>query len=66
MSAVDTVLKADKKRLQLLEEEAKLNAKLEAGDDSVTERLKQVQPYSYMLPVHVKMFVSRCMKRWRQ
>lgn len=42
ISAIDTVLKADKKRLQLLEEEKKLNDELEAGDDSNTERLKQV------------------------
>ena len=42
ISAIDTVLKADKKRLKLLEEEKKLNDELEAGDDSNTERLKQV------------------------
>lgn len=40
--AIDAVLKADTKRLQLLEEEAKLIAESEAGNDSGTERLKQV------------------------
>lgn len=40
--AIDAVLKADTKRLQLLEEEAKLIAQSEAGDDSGSERLKLV------------------------
>lgn len=41
--AVDAVLTADTKRLALLEEEKKLVAESEAGDDSNSERLKQVQ-----------------------
>ena len=41
--AFDAVLKADTKRLRLLEEEAKLVAESEAGDDSGTERLKEVR-----------------------
>ena len=41
--AIDAVLKADTKRLQLLEEEAKLIAESEAGNDSGSERLKQVR-----------------------
>lgn len=40
--AVDAVLSADTKRLRLLEEEKKLVAESEAGDDSNSERLKQV------------------------
>ena len=40
--AVDAVLSADKKRLALLEEEKKLVAESEAGNDSNSERLKQV------------------------
>lgn len=40
--AVDAVLTADTKRLALLEEEKKLVAESEAGDDSNSERLKQV------------------------
>ena len=41
--AIDAVLKADTKRLELLEEEKKLVAKSEAGNDSQSDRLKQVQ-----------------------
>ena len=41
--AIDAVLKADTKRLRLLEEETKLIVESEAGDDSGTERLKQVR-----------------------
>lgn len=41
--AVQAVLKADTKRLKLLEEEKKLQALLEKGDDSVAERLEKVQ-----------------------
>jgi len=41
-SAIDTVVKSDKKRLALLEEEAELTKKLEAGNASVSERLKEV------------------------
>ncbi|XP_019334323.1 ATP-binding cassette sub-family F member 1 isoform X2 [Alligator mississippiensis] len=40
--AVQAVLKADTKRLKLLEEEKKLQALLEKGDDSVAERLEKV------------------------
>lgn len=42
ISAVDTVLKADTKRLALLEEEKKLIAEGEAGNDSNSERLQAV------------------------
>ena len=41
--AIEAVLKADTKRLKLLEEEAKLIAESEAGNDSGSERLKQVR-----------------------
>ncbi|CAI5451952.1 unnamed protein product [Caenorhabditis angaria] len=41
-SAIDTVVKSDKKRLALIDEEAKLTAQLEEGDTGVTERLKEV------------------------
>lgn len=40
--AFDVVLKADKKRLQLLEEEARLIALSESGDETATEKLKEV------------------------
>ncbi|XP_006825293.1 ATP-binding cassette sub-family F member 1-like [Saccoglossus kowalevskii] len=40
--AIDAVLNADKKRLALLKEEKELVKKSDAGDDSVTDRLKQV------------------------
>uniref|UniRef100_A0A8C8RLX4 ATP-binding cassette sub-family F member 1 n=1 Tax=Pelusios castaneus TaxID=367368 RepID=A0A8C8RLX4_9SAUR len=40
--AVQAVLKADTKRLKLLEEEKRLQALLEKGDDSVTEQLEKV------------------------
>ena len=51
--AIDAVLKADTKRLQLLEEEAKLIAQSEAGDDSGSERLKLVCIYvCSTLPVY--------------
>ena len=41
--AIDAVLKADTKRLELLEEEKKLVAEGEAGDDSHSDRLKEVR-----------------------
>ena len=41
--AIEAVLKADTKRLKLFEEEAKLIAESEAGNDSGSERLKQVR-----------------------
>ena len=41
--AIEAVLKADTKRLHLLEEEAKLIAESEAGNDGGSERLKQVR-----------------------
>ena len=41
-SAIDAVLKADTKRLRLLEEEAKLIAESDAGNDSGMDRLRQV------------------------
>ncbi|XP_030596815.1 ATP-binding cassette sub-family F member 1 isoform X2 [Archocentrus centrarchus] len=40
--AVQAVLKADTRRLKLLEEEKQLQARLEKGEDSVTERLDKV------------------------
>ncbi|XP_040181164.1 ATP-binding cassette sub-family F member 1 [Rana temporaria] len=40
--AVQAVLKADTKRLKLLEQEKKLQARLEKGDDSAGERLEKV------------------------
>ena len=44
MSAYETVLKADTKRLKLLAEEERLLEEAEAGDDSNTDRLKEVVP----------------------
>ncbi|KAK2921446.1 ATP-binding cassette sub-family F member 1 isoform X1 [Channa argus] len=40
--AVQAVLKADTRRLKLLEEEKRLQARLEKGEDSVAERLDKV------------------------
>lgn len=40
--AVQAVLKADTRRLRLLEEEKNLQARLEKGEDSVAERLDKV------------------------
>lgn len=40
--AVQAVLKADTKRLKLLEQEKKLQSRLEKGDDSAAERLEKV------------------------
>uniref|UniRef100_A0A3Q3WLJ8 ATP-binding cassette sub-family F member 1 n=1 Tax=Mola mola TaxID=94237 RepID=A0A3Q3WLJ8_MOLML len=40
--AVQAVLKADTRRLRLLEEEKNLQARLEKGEDSVAERLEKV------------------------
>ena len=42
MSAVETVLRSDTKRLKLLEEEKKLVAEGEKGDDSNSDRLQAV------------------------
>lgn len=44
MSAFETVLKADTKRLELLAEQERLLVEAEAGDDSNTDRLKEVPP----------------------
>lgn len=41
--AVQAVLKADTRRLKLLEEERQLQVLLEKGDDSVAERLEKVR-----------------------
>lgn len=41
-SAVDTVVKSDKVRMNLLQEEINLTKLLEEGDSSVGERLKEV------------------------
>lgn len=40
--AVQAVLKADTRRLKLLEEERQLQVRLEKGEDSVAERLEKV------------------------
>ena len=40
--AIDAVVNSDKVRLRLLKEEEELTKKLEDGDTSVTERLKEV------------------------
>lgn len=40
--AVQSVLKADTKRLKLLEQEKRLQSRLEKGDDSAAERLEKV------------------------
>lgn len=40
--AVQAVLRADTKRLRLLEEEKRLQALLEGGDDAAAERLEKV------------------------
>ncbi|TRY66673.1 hypothetical protein DNTS_008003 [Danionella cerebrum] len=40
--AVQAVLKADTRRLKLLEEERQLQSRMEKGDDSVSERLQKV------------------------
>lgn len=41
--AVQAVLKADTRRLKLLDEEKRLQARLEKGDDSVGDRLEKVR-----------------------
>ncbi|CAI2355383.1 unnamed protein product [Caenorhabditis sp. 36 PRJEB53466] len=41
-SAIDTVVRSDKKRLALLEEENQLMTQIEEGNTEVTERLKEV------------------------
>ena len=41
-SAIDTVVKSDKKRLSLLEEQAQLTKELEDGDHSVVQRMQEV------------------------
>lgn len=41
-SAIDTVVKSDKKRLALLEEEAKLMSEIEEGKTEAAERMKEV------------------------
>lgn len=51
--AIQAVLSADTKRLSLLEEEKKLVAESEAGDDSNSERLKQVPHYTHLHSFHV-------------
>ena len=70
MSAYETVLKADTKRLKLLAEEERLLAEAEAGDDSNTDRLKEVVPLSCLYnPCSERRFtVSMCFrlsKTWR-
>ena len=44
--AIEEVLKADVKRLRLLEEEKSLIAASEKGDDSKSDRLREVSPTS--------------------
>lgn len=41
--AVQAVLRADTKRLKLLEEERRLQGQLEQGDDAAAERLEKVE-----------------------
>nr|CDJ88192.2 unnamed protein product [Haemonchus contortus] len=41
-SAIDTVVKSDKKRLALLDEESELTKQLEEGDSSVVQRLQEI------------------------
>lgn len=41
--AVQAVLRADTKRLKLLEEERRLQGQLEQGDDTAAERLEKVE-----------------------
>lgn len=41
--AVQAVLRADTKRLKLLEEERQLQGQLEQGDDTAAERLEKVE-----------------------
>ena len=41
--AVQAVLRADTKRLKLLEEEQQLQGQLEQGDDAAAERLEKVE-----------------------
>lgn len=41
--AVQAVLRADTKRLKLLEEERQLQVQLEQGDDTAAERLEKVE-----------------------
>ncbi|VDL87699.1 unnamed protein product [Nippostrongylus brasiliensis] len=41
-SAIDTVVKSDKKRLELLEEQQKLTSQLEDGDSTVVQRMQEV------------------------
>lgn len=41
--AVQAVLRADTKRLQLLEEERRLQGQLEKGDDTAAEKLEKVE-----------------------
>lgn len=45
--AVQAVLKADTRRLKLLEEEKQLQARLEKGEDNVAERLEKVSSSSH-------------------
>lgn len=41
-SAIDTVVKSDKKRLALLEEQDQLTKQLEDGDNNVVQRMQEV------------------------
>lgn len=56
--AVQAVLKADTRRLKLLEEEKQLQARLDKGDDSVGERLDKVSV--------LMLFSDCCMCKWKQ
>lgn len=47
--AIDAVVKSDKHRLALMEEEAQLIKKLEEGDISVGEHLKEVTVWKRQL-----------------
>ena len=50
--AVQAVLKADTRRLKLLEEEKRLQARLEKGEDSVAERLEKVNVFAFFKIPH--------------
>lgn len=50
--AVQAVLKADTRRLRLLEEEKRLQARLDKGEDSVSEELEKVCIHGHIFFLH--------------
>lgn len=50
--AVQAVLKADTRRLKLLEEEKRLQVRLERGEDCVAERLEKVSLDFFFYIIH--------------